>query len=984
MDRLDWQTFLFAAVFCFFSFTYTMAEPDGVKVNVFYNTNKIQNLEDMPPQDLHPEGPPQTALLQGQQPLFHEDKHIGFWKLLENNAGHISPKDGHSWLKVVITNETDKPTQRLIEFAFPITSMDIYELLPSKGLKPRILDLGTNHEFAKRPINYRHIIYPIPLKPLETRTLIFDIDHSYTKLIKLKTWTRAELQQVKAKEMVFFGMIYGALAMIVLYNLFIYLSIRERSHLLFVLFGSFTGLFISMHEGHFFQFIGVHSNWPKTFLYSFVTAAMCLFLSIFSISFLNIKRWSGLMHNALLISGIFVACAILTLGISDDPIIFSPQIILLIIFLYFFVIYCGLFVRNHGVSSAGFFSLAIFLCTLGLIFDFASNVGVLSWDRWAFSYASIGNASMILVFAFALADKMRLLHNEKLQTSMQLIKLSEEKAQTNIEVYKSKLNQVQLEQRADEAKIESRAKSEFLATMSHQIRTPMNGVLGMTDLLEDTELDQNQHHLVSSINKSAKSLLNVINDLLDYSKIESGKMEFESKLFNLERIIDDCITISALKATEIKLNFSGYIKPGTPLQLKGDAPKIRQVTLNLLNNIFSLSKGCDVLLKVFSTQKTSINSMEIRIEIRSRGLLISEQDSNALLQPFHEGQLKKNKGQELGLTLSQQLVELMQGDLGIERDEENHTTTFWFTCRLLCPHKKEVISLTDRSKILSGRRILLCDNHPDYIKTVKELTESWGMVCKAVTSNEKIADILLSDCNSYQVLLIAKEMLTPEIQLAVRKSNLDHNFITSLTVLSNSRFTMTKSEMIKRGIQSVLEVPSTTFQLYKSLLKSMGIDYKEPEDALEQTLNIIIAEDNTVNQMVIVGMLKKLKYMPKIANNGVEALNLFKSSQTPVDLILMDCEMPELNGYEATRAIRKKQLDQQKKTVIIGLSAHSDPEYKAHAFASGMNDFITKPVTIDNVEEIMEKIGNGFFLDEKFDNSDDFEFPESTFLDEED
>ena len=961
---------------CFF-LPLAVSGTSGVAVHAFFNAQPDTDL--FSPASDHDEELHNYSAHQAGEAITNP----AYWQPLPNNTGHISPKDGHTWLKVTLTNQQEQATERLLEFAFPVTSMDIYELAEDGTLSPNLEDVGTYHEFAKRPINYRHIIYPVSLEPLKTRTFIFDIGHSYTKLIKLKTWTRDELQQVKSKEIVFFGMIYGALAMIVLYNLFIYFSIREKNHLLFVLFGTFTGLFISMHEGHFFQFIGVESNWPKTLMYSLVTASMCFFLSIFSISFLNIKRWSGLMYHALLGLGTLIALAILMLGLSGDPIIFSPQLILIIIFLYFFVIYCGLFVRNQGVSSAGLFSLAIFFCTLGLIFDFASNVGVLSWDRWAFSYASIGNASMILVFAFALADKMRLLHNEKLQASLQLIKLSEEKAQSNIEVYKSKLNQVQLEQRADEAKIESRAKSEFLATMSHQIRTPMNGVLGMIDLLEDTPLDQHQHHLVSSINKSAKSLLNVINDLLDYSKIESGKMELESKIFNLERIIDDCITISALKATETKLNFVGYIKPGTPLQLKGDAPKIRQVTLNLLNNVFSLSKGCDVLLQAFDTQKTTVNSLEIRIEIISRGLLLSEQECHALLQPFHDSPTRKSKGQELGLTLSQQLVELMQGDLGIDRDEENHSTTFWFTSRLLHPHKKEITPLTDRSKILSGRRVLLCDKHPDYVRIVKELTESWGMVCKAVTSNENIANILLNDNSSYQVLLINKDLLTPEIQLAVRKSNLDHNFVTSVTVLSKSRFTMPKSEMTKRGIQSILEVPSTTFQLYKSLLKAMGITYSEPDEGAEQSLNIIIAEDNTVNQMVIVGMLKKLKYVPKIANNGVETLNFYKSSQTPVDLVLMDCEMPELNGYEATKAIRKAEEDQKKKTVIIGLSAHSDPEYKTQAFESGMDDFIMKPVTIDHIEEILEKTHNGFFTDDKFNDSDDFEIPPATIADDE-
>lgn len=905
-----------------------------------------------------------------------EIDHI-LWQPLSENKGHIFSQATSSWLKINLTNHTDQRAKRFIEFAFPVKSLNLYEVSASGELTSSLIDIGRTHEFSRRPINYRHIIFTAELKPLEEKTYFVHLNHSQTRFLQIKAWTPKAFQQAKSQELVFFGIIYGALLMIIIYNLFIFLSIKEKNHLLFVLFGSFTGVYIAIHEGHFFQFIGVDSQWPKNILYSLVIALMSLFLSLFTSSFLNINRWSKILNKLVIIAGSLCALMFIAVGLSNHIFIDDPQINIILISLYSFCVFCGLFVRNQGVGSAGFFALALFLCTTGFVLEFVTDIGLIAWEAWAFSYTSIGNTLMILVFAFALADKMRLLHNEKLATSLELIKLSEEKAQTNIEVYKSKLNQVQLEQKADEAKIESRAKSEFLATMSHQIRTPMNGVLGMTDLLDDTELDPHQHQLVSSINKSAKSLLNVINDLLDYSKIESGKMDLEAKVFNLERIIDDCIIISALKATETKVQFCGYIVPGTNLQLKGDAPKIRQVTLNLLNNVFSISKNCRVQLLVSETKKSSVNSVEIKINVISKGLLISEQDRIAFIQPFHDTQTKKrNHGHDLGLSISRQLVDLMNGDLGIDTDEENTTTTFWFTCRLLLPHKNEVVELSERNKILSGRRILICDQHEDYTQTVKALTESWGMHCHTFENNEGLADFILSDKNTYQVLLISEDLLTPEIQFAVRKSNLEHNFITSITLLTKSRFSVSKQELTKKGIQNVLEVPSTTFQLYQCLLSSMGIKPEELTKPSDDTLNIIVAEDNTVNQMVIIGLLQKLDYDAKVANNGIETLNLLEKSSTKVDLILMDCEMPELNGYEATKAIRKKQKGMTNQTIIVGLSAHANPEYKDLAFDSGMDDFITKPVTTENLQEIFEKISNGLFKDDSFDSSAMIDSPE--------
>ncbi|CAA0096912.1 Signal transduction histidine-protein kinase BarA [BD1-7 clade bacterium] len=939
------------------------------------------------------------------------------WLPLERQSGYINAPEGSTWVRVTISNRGINDHARMLELAFPAQSVDLYRVHPltaaqtvpsttgpiaSASQQPTAtenntanlfarthsgaelvlteehMDLGHQHRFSSRPINYRNILYPINLRAGETTTLLFRVDHYFDQLIKIIPWDSENLQKLKTQEHVFFGMIYGSLFMIIIYNLFIWFSIRERSHLLFVFFGTATGLFMSMHEGHFAQFVAPEALWPKDMFYAIIAALMCIGFTFFSSSFLDLNRWSPNLTRMLLGAGAVAATVIILIGLSDEPIVFSPYLLLIVISLYVCGIYAGLYIRNQGIASAGYFSLAIFLCTLGLMLDFGSNISVLPWTRWSFSYASIGNTAMILVFAFALADKMRQLNNEKLDTTYQLMKLTEEKAQSNIEVYKSKLNEVQLEKRADEAKIESRAKSEFLATMSHQIRTPMNGILGMTELLDDTVLEDDQRHFVSSINKSAKSLLNVINDLLDYSKIESGTMALESKLFNLERIIDDCINISALKATETKLNFVGCVEPNTHLQLKGDAPKIRQVTLNLLNIVFGFSSGGTVVLKASQTGKNTVNSTEVRVEVVSKGVLLTEEDVASLLQPFNDAaKSSKQKGQEIGLAVSRELIELMHGRLGIDRDEHVNSTTLWFTTRLLLPHTNEMQRLMDRSKILSGRRLLICDDNEEIVTTIKGLTESWGMQCNTCSSARDASELLLHDDSAYQVLMIAEEFLTPEVQLAIRKSNVDHNFITSVNLITRVRFTMTQAEMKKRGIQSVLEIPYSTLNLYQSLLKSMGIDNVEVDKTNDAPLSILVAEDNTVNQMVIDGLLKKLRFKPRLVNNGLEAVNTFLDESTEFNLIFMDCEMPEMSGYEACKAIRefeqKNNTELADRSVIIGLSAHSTPEYREQAYEAGMNDFIVKPLTIEDIEDVIERMRNNYFnvdLTELNDNID--------------
>ena len=887
------------------------------------------------------------------------------WQMEASSHSYLTPFKGVSWLKIVIRNDAATTQQQLIEIAATVKSLEIYQwhAHADNQLESLSHPSGYKHAFNEREIPYRNTVYSLNIEPYAQNQYFLKIQHDFSQPIDVIAWDDKNLQAAKSRELMLFGMIYGALFMLVIYNFFIYLSSREKNHLFFVLFGGFSGVFITMYEGHFAQFIAPGTPWPKDMFYAMTSAIMCFCFTFYTITFLDLERRSTFFYRLILSSGSIAAITLILLGINDHSIIFSPFTLLIIIALYIPAIAAGFYSRYNGVATAGYFSLAIFLCTLGLSLDVLSTIEYIAWEKWRFSYTSIGYTAMLIVFALALADKMRLLNKEKLATTIELVKITEEQAQSNIEVYKSKLHEVQLEQRADESKIENRAKSEFLATMSHEIRTPMNGILGLTELLKDTTLDPKQGHFVSSITKSAKSLLNVINDLLDYSKIESGTIDLEAKVFNLESIIDDCISISALRSIENKINFIGQIHPATRLQLKGDAPKIRQITLSLLNNAFNHTQGKDIYLNVFETKTKSVNSVEIKIAVDCIDTLLSGEEQHAILSPFnHVTNDKKTKGKELGLSLSLQLVDMMHGKLGIECIEEENLTRFWFTARLLQPHEGEIQALPDRSKNLIGRRLLVCDTNEAFMASVKVLTQSWGMECCTVNNTRDVADSLINDEHAFQVLLIAEELLTPDVQFAIRKSNVAHNFNTSVMLSCRSRFSLSEDEMKKRGIQSILETPHTTAMLYKTLLKSMGIDNKEQvNDEFIRKLSVLVAEDDSVNRLVIEGLLKKLNVCPIIASNGLEAFTQWQQSSDGFDLILMDCEMPEMDGFEATTKIREGEADKGMSSIIVGLSAHSDQEYKTKAYEAGMNDFIVKPLASGEIKELLEHIQAGHF-----------------------
>lgn len=898
----------------------------------------------------------------GKTPV--EELPVLSWQPSHSKHLYLKPIDGESWVKLTLYNDHNENRLYMLQLAaHELPSVQAYFLAPDNTLLPYFNPLGLDHRFADRPIQYRYSVFPVMLDGNSSQTLFVRIDHFFALKIQPSVLPEKQFQSYTNSEMIFFGMLYGALSMIVIYSLLVYLSLRDKTYLLFLLFGTFTGIYICMLEGHFYQFIEPHAQWPKESFYALITSLMCLSFSLFSISFLDLEKRSRWSLRGLLALGSIISLFILLLGINKQPIIFSHFTLLMIGLLYLASILVAIVVwRKNQSTSAGFFALAISVCSLGFFAEFAAQLIFVPFSRLNYSYASVGNTAMILVFASALAHKMRVLQQRQLAASNELLLLTEEKANSQLESYKAQLHKSELEKKATEARIENRTKSEFITNMSADIRTPMNSILGLTELLEDTPLDAKQQHLVESINGSAKSLLNVINDLLDYSQIQTGQVNVDTRVFNLEKLIDECITIYAIQSSEAKVHFAGLVTPDTPILHRGDPAKIRQVLLNMLSNAFSFTTTDGVFLRVSSTGKTTINSNELRFEVVCHNVILNAEDKKALLTPFNS-ENEHRCGHELGLTVSLELAELLQGKIGIEVFEEEQCTVLWFTTRQLTPSKDELPVLTDRSKWLAGRRMLVCDGNSHFGDTVRLLSKSWGMETQAVVSNNEAIEMLLSDEQAYQVLMISEECLTPEVQIAIRQSNVAHNFTTNVILTTRTRYALSVEEMKKQGIQFILEKPYTTHRLFKALLHSMGIemDNAKTEENTVKRLNVMIVDDNNINLMVLEGMLKKMPLDIDSAHNGLEALQLMKTNNKHYDVIFMDCEMPEMDGYKATETIREQQKKLPKNSVIIGLSAHADHEYREKAMRAGMNDFIIKPVNRDYIANLIASYRAGHF-----------------------
>ncbi|WP_101757096.1 response regulator [Oceanicoccus sp. KOV_DT_Chl] len=565
---------------------------------------------------------------------------------------------------------------------------------------------------------------------------------------------------------------------------------------------------------------------------------------------------------------------------------------------------------------------------------------------------------MLVFFSLALADRINQLQKENNDANLGMAKANEEKLKAKAELVKNRAERINLEQSANQARRESRSKSNFLATMSHEIRTPMNGVLGMTELMKSTHLDEQQTLYLNTIERSSQSLLAIINDLQDFAKFEAGEMSLEIASFNLETLLDDCISTFSLRALEKNLNLIADLDPDIPPVLRGDATKLRQIILNFLSNAFKFTDQGDILLSVSTTQKSSINGIELKFAVRDSGIGLTNEEQQRLFSPFQhadDSTYGRYGGSGLGLSISKQLAELMDGSIGVI-SEAGVGSTFWFTARLLLDKDIDKTLLRKKSAAINGKRLLLVDPNPVSADIISRLLESWNLVVIACCSVDQARRCI--DQYNFDIVLAEYHLLDSN-SLKISEYLQLHSPATVFIIMAANRTLARKNILADYDIKILLEKPITHALLHDALVRSLTSPQHSAEQQAtlsndQQHLRVLVVEDNQVNQLVILGLLKQLNITPDLAANGLQALAAFE--QTRYDLILMDCEMPEMDGYEASHQIRaKEQQSGAKPVVIAALSAHARSDYKDRALQAGMDEYLTKPIGLNDLLDLINK-----------------------------
>lgn len=806
------------------------------------------------------------------------------------------------WFKFDLNFSPELPNNHrwLLEIPFPLLDyVDLY--IPDGNGGFSVIETGDRRPFSNRVIDTTNFVFSI--SPEQNQgTYYLNVKTQDSLQVPLILWNDDCFIKNTMLSTAIQGIYFGIMLVMVLYNLFIFLSIKELNYLYYSLYISGFIFFQASLQGVTFEYFWPNNPWWANINIPFFGVLSIFFATFFVRGILNTKSelpgWNKLLIGISYL--LFLSLPIILFASYDTGI----YIALFNAFSFFsLVLIVGILAALKGNRTAKIFLLAwIIFITTGLI-TLLGMVHILPIEYGKQAAVQLGSALEVILLSMALADRINLIEKEK-------VEIETRSKEVLLEANKQLENS-------------NRLKNEFIATISHEVRTPMNGVLGSTQLLLDTPLDSNQINYVNTINHSGKTLLEILNNILDYSKIEADKLNLVLKEFNLEELINQCAEFFSVISAHSGVNLYVIIDNDVPHIIRSDPLRIKQVLLNLLSNAFKFTNQGQIVVRI-KLANTPSASLIIEVEDSGNGMNIEQQD--LLFQPFVQldsSSSREKGGTGLGLAISKKLVSMLGGEIGIN-STLNKGATFWFTLKLNIVEQGE-------APYLKYQAVCVFLDNPYQESLIKNQLQDWGT---QVISHHLLPHIKALE-HQRNITVITNDQHVCEVtQKGISKEN-----IVSISNVAHQHYRTLTTPITGYKLRNILLIkssPAITPIAAPEKLISNSQDFS--------ALKVMAVDDNSVNRMIINKMLKRYNIYADVVSSGTEAVEKIHSGQR-YNLILMDIEMPIKDGYQSTKEIRQYETMQSLTPCkIVAVSAHSMKESKEKALASGMDDFLAKPV----------------------------------------
>lgn len=858
------------------------------------------------------------------------------WQFSQGKSPNFGINTSSHWFLVNLKNSSDQGFDKLLSLdSFMPRDVSIYQQREDGSVKVIGEHMGLNDQYSNRPIADNSILFHLHLPAHSQQQIFVQYQSLSSSSFELYLHNEDAFHYRNTLQSLWYGFSYGFYYLAFIACLFLYILSRDRNFLFFSLL--ILSIFLSQttQYGHAYQLLP-ESGRLIPWLWYFASGLFVISVCSFTLRFNKLKEAMPRFHRIVFVSMWVVSVNLIGSFIFDLDMMANIFFGLFIV-LVFALLVAVLWNYRLGRRSSPFFSVGLLILFISIVLEVLRSCGFFSAQGIVVNIILGGVMLMVCAFSLDLGVKYR--------------QLSKKSALQWIEKERKLM-------KAEKAELSVDRTNAFLATMSHEIRTPINGVLGMSEILSTSNLSPQQHYYNNLVISSGKTLLCIINDILDFSKLKSDKLKIERINFKLDEVLSNTLGLYSPQAHKKRIKLHGDLHPDVPVNCIGDPYRLQQVINNLISNAIKFTEDGTVEFSL-SGHFLSREEYELQLVVRDSGIGIAQEQINDLFDAFEQADTSTSRqygGTGLGLAISKRLISLMQGSITVD-STLGQGSFFSVTLPITIDVNKEQ-ERQNQLKALQGGRVILIDESPYNQLGIDQLLAYWGAKVTTVNTIDSAYHLVANPKEHFDIVLLGLwQRRESDLSQMQKLLNSDIQVISMTGSLPD--FDLPDALMNKMRLLS--EIP-TKSEILNTLVDYLGDSVthyvmEKPKDKhYPSSISVLVAEDNVINQKVVLAMAEKVGISVTLAENGLKALAIYRSESAHFSGILMDCEMPEMDGYTAARAIRDFEKEQQLEPIsIVALTAHVLPEHHQRCLDAGINDMLSKPLSLDQLTQAIDQ-----------------------------